>query len=153
MRDRLGQIWLLMLLGLIIGLSVWLWVSGRKEAPQASEIYVSYEASRLLGCQPYVLNKTLPLDINRDGVREYLVSCDSSLSSQHFHFAVVQVRKKGIEVFMHFRNGVWLVGRGPKAEGGHWVIDRGERRLLFVDEAGNYYRLIWNQGYIELVGE
>ena len=153
MRDRLGQVWLLGILVFIAGLSVWLWVSGRQSAPQASEDYSIYEASRLLECTPYVLNKGIALDINRDGVQEYLISCDSSLMREHRHFVLFQIRRKKVEVLLQFREGTWVVGAGPAVRSGYWVVDRRRQEMLFVDREDVYYRLLWKDRHIELIAE
>ncbi len=155
MRDKVGQMWLVFLMLFIIGLSVWLWVGGRRGSPQAEETYLAYEASRILGCQPYVLNKDIPLDLTDDGAREYLISCDSSLSSEHFHFAIFQIKRKNVQVLMHFREGEWLVGKGPMIRGGHWLIDRRKKTVVFVGEGDTYFRPVWKREHehIQLVGE
>ena len=155
MRDRAGQIWLISLMLFIIGLSVWLWMSGRRISPQAEETYMAYEASRILGCQPYVLSQDIRLDLNGNGVREYLVSCDSSLGSEQHHFAIIEIRRKKAHVFMHFREGVWLVGEGPSVHEGHWVIDRREKALMFVGAGDRYFRPVWKRerGHIQLIEE
>jgi len=155
MRDRAGQLWLLFLVLFIVGLSVWLWRSGRRISPQAEETYLSYEASRILGCQPYVLSRDIRLDLNGNGVREYLISCDSSLSSEQVHFAIFEVNRKRVHVFLHFREGAWLVGEGPSVQVGHWVIDRREKVLMFVGEDNRYFRPVWKRerGYIQLIEE
>ncbi len=155
MRDKAGQIWLVSLMLFIIGLSIWLWMGGRRVSPQAEETYLAYEASRILGCQPYVLSQDIRLDLNGNGVREYLISCDSSLSSEQSHFAILEVHRRKVHVFMHFREGVWLVGEGPLVRGGHWVIDRRAKALMFVGEGDRYFKLVWKRehGHIQLIEE
>ncbi len=155
MRDRAGRLWLLFLVLFIVGLSVWLWIRGRGISPQAEGTYLAYEASQILGCQPYVLGRDIRLDLNGNGVREYLISCDSSLSFEHVHFAIFEIHRKKVHVFMHFREGVWLVGEGPSVRGGHWVIDRREKVLMFVGEGDKYFRPVWKRkhGHIQLVEE
>lgn len=155
MRDRAGQIWLVSLMLFIIGLSVWLWMSGRRVSPQAEETYLAYEASRILGCQPYVLSQDLRLDLNGNGVREYLVSCDSSLGSEQRHFAIIEIQRKKVHIFMHFREGVWLAGEGPSVHGGHWVIDRRAKALMFVGAGDRYFKPVWRRErrHIQLIEE
>jgi len=153
MKDWLGQLWLIGLLIFIVGLSVWLWVSGRQKASQASEDYAVYEASRLLECQPYVLNQGITLDVNRDGIQEYLISCDSALGAEHRRFVLFQIRRKKIAVLLQFQEGAWIVGAGPAVQAGYWAIDRHKREMLFVDGNGTYYKLLWKDDHIELIAE
>ncbi len=159
MKDQLGRIWLLGLLLLILGLSIWLWMNARGTAPQAQEDYLLHEAAQRLGCQPYLLSKGLEIDLNADGKREYLFSCDSALSASHHKFVLLQIVRKKIQPLLYFEEGQWHVGEGPSVSSGTWLIDRRREALLFLSsdepESGQYYRLIWDSDrkHIKLVVE
>ncbi len=133
MKDTWGKIWLLVLGGAILGLSLSLWRQGTTIREEARETYLHAEAQRLLGCRVYLLSAGLSLDINQNGVREYLFSCDSALSVQHVRFVWLEVRAKKLAVLLaHSENG-WEVGGAPGPSSGvSWLLDRREKTLLVV---------------------
>ncbi|GIV25907.1 MAG: hypothetical protein KatS3mg026_1599 [Bacteroidia bacterium] len=133
MKDSWGKIWLLVLGGAILGLSLSLWRQGTTIREEARETYLHAEAQRLLGCRVYLLNAGLPLDINENGIREYLFSCDSALSAQHVRFVWLEVREKKVSVLLAHSEKGWEVGgaAGPSS-GVSWLLDRRKKTFLVV---------------------
>ncbi len=155
MRDAWGKLWLLALGIAILLLSLSLWRRGMTTGEEARETYLLAEAQRLLGCRAYLLNAGLPLDLNENGSREYLFSCDSALSAQHVRFVWLEVQGKKVSVLLAHSEQGWEVGGAPQPSSGvSWLLDR-RRKTFLVVPAGHDepLQLQWNANKqcIELV--
>ncbi|MCS7162922.1 MAG: hypothetical protein NZ958_06340 [Bacteroidia bacterium] len=133
MSDRIGKIWVLSLVALILGLSLSLWWHGRTASAEAQLTYLIAHAQQQLGCRPYLLNSDLKMDINKNGIPEYLFSCDSALSAIHQRFIWMELQRKRLRILAHHTPEGWRVGQGPtRAEGFYWLIDRQHSRFLLL---------------------
>lgn len=158
MKDKLGRIWLLVLLGLIVGLAGALWWSASRRAPVTNLEYLTYEVSQILGCPAYVIAPELASDLNGNGRPEYVFSCDSILSRPQERFILAEIFDKKPQVLLHFSNGQWVVGRGPKMEALYWMLDR-RRRVILLNpiqeerQSETLWRMIWKGGQVQLEEE
>ncbi len=148
MKDKLGQIWLILLVVFIIGLSIALWWTARRRALVTNIDYLTYEAGRILGCPAYPIGPDLAKDLNQNGQSEYLFSCDSSLAQPHKRFVVLEVLHKKPTVLLHFAEGQWLAGEGPAMDEAYWLLDRRQRILLLSpiknqQQTETLWQMIW----------
>ncbi|MCX7607359.1 MAG: hypothetical protein N2170_08880 [Bacteroidia bacterium] len=150
MKDRLGRIWLIGIVGALIVLSVSLWWQGARRKEPARETYLWAEAQKHLGCSPYLLNKGLHTDINENGAVEYLFSCDSALSDTHTRFIWLEILGKQVQVLLYHTEEGWKVGGRREASSGvSWLLDRRRRTLLVLvpENTGSFAvptELVWD---------
>ncbi|MEN2993577.1 MAG: hypothetical protein ABDH91_08520 [Bacteroidia bacterium] len=143
MSDRIGKIWVLSLVALILGLSLSLWWHGRTASPEAQLTYLTAYAQQELGCRPYLLNSNLKMDINKNGFPEYLFSCDSALSAIHQRFIWMELQRRRLRVLAYYTPEGWQVGQGPtQAEGFYWLIDRRHGGFLLLPIFSNGLSLV-----------
>ncbi|MCS6896138.1 MAG: hypothetical protein NZZ60_08360 [Bacteroidia bacterium] len=149
MTDKLGRIWLIGLFTALAALTIYLWMKGESVKEPSQETYLYAEASKLLGCRPYLISRGMTLDENKNGVKEYLFSCDSALSSAHEQFIWMEIHKKKVHVLLwHSKEGFKVGESLIPSHGYSWLLDRGENRLLAIpareDTFAEPLEIIWN---------
>ncbi|MEN3041381.1 MAG: hypothetical protein ABDH66_07590 [Bacteroidia bacterium] len=150
MTDKIGRFWLIGLLVALVGVSVYLWVSGSSIKDSSQETYLSAEASKLLGCRPYLISQGLSLDINTNGAKEYLFSCDSALTAAHRRFVWMEVYQKKVHVLLwHTEEGFKVGGCTVPGEGYSWLLDRATHQLFAIPMRGDTFaeplEVLWNR--------